>query len=137
MTLRKLQRLTLATLLVAALCQISIEQSAGADHKPPVPTTTPITITLPDLDPLAAAMRMAKWQKVAICETGGNWQMRGSRYSGGIGIRNDVWLEYGGADFAPDAGLATPEQQIIVGSRIWARNGTLNYIPDQRSCAAW
>lgn len=100
-------------------------------------TTTTITIALPDLDPLAAAMRRAKWQKVAICETGGNWQMRGGRYSGGIGIRNDVWLEYGGGEFGADAGLATPEQQIIIGTRIWQRYGTPNHIPDQHGCAAW
>lgn len=123
--------------LTISLGLVSSGNSGSGSVPPTTTTTTPIVITLPDLDPLSGAMRMAKWQKVAICETGGNWQMRGSRYSGGIGIRNDVWLEYGGGEFAPDAGLATPEQQVIVGTRIWQRYGTPNYIPDQHGCAAW
>ena len=80
---------------------------------------------------------MAKWQRVAICETGGNWHMHGSIYSGALGIRNDVWVEYGGLQFAPHAGLATPEQQVLVGRRIWARAGNPEYVPDQYGCAAW
>jgi len=69
------------------------------------------------------------WSKVAVCETGGNWQMTGSSFSGGLGFANSSWLAYGGAEFAPNAGLATMDQQIIVAKRIQSNP------PDQNGCS--
>jgi len=137
MSLRtKLQRVVYAALLISGLIQITAERASA--HTEVHKTVTPFTIALPDPQPLLHALTMTKWQKVAVCETGGNWQMRGSVYSGGIGIKNTVWQAYGGGDFAPDAGLATPEQQVVVGQRIWAATGQPNHIPDQRGCeGAW
>ena len=37
-------------------------------------------------------------------------------YDGGLGIYRGTWRAFGGTEFAPNAGLATREQQIIVGS---------------------
>jgi hypothetical protein len=74
---------------------------------------------------------MAKWSKVAICEEGGNWKIVGPRFSGGLGISNVNWDHYGGRQFAANAGLATPEQQVVIAMRI-QRNP-----PDQFGCAAW
>jgi hypothetical protein len=65
----------------------------------------------------------AVWDRLARCETGGNWHMRGSRFSGGLGIHNGTWSAFGGRRFASNAGLATREQQIIVAERIRARYG--------------
>ncbi len=79
--------------------------------------------------PLVSAAVMAAWQRVAECEVGGDWSMQGPVYSG-IGFRNDSWLAYGGAQFAPNAGLATPMEQVIVAERIEG-----SYIPDQYGCA--
>ena len=64
----------------------------------------------------------------AICETGGDWGMQGSIYSGGLGFLNETWVAYGGLEFAPNAGLATPEQQVIVAERIQPNP------PDVTSC---
>lgn len=33
----------------------------------------------------------AFWMRVANCETGGNWRMRGSSYSGGTGMANTTY----------------------------------------------
>ena len=44
-------------------------------------------------------------------------------YDGGLGIYRGTWRAYGGTEFAPNAGLATREQQIIVGMRIYADLG--------------
>jgi Transglycosylase-like domain len=68
---------------------------------------------------------------VAVCETGGNWAMQGPTYSG-IGFLNSTWIAYGGLRYAPNAGLATPDEQIIVAMRI-----TGGSIPDQGYCASW
>ena len=42
-------------------------------------------------------------------------------YDGGLGIYRGTWKAFGGAEFAPNAGLATREQQIIVGMRIYEK----------------
>jgi hypothetical protein len=79
----------------------------------------------------AAAARAAKfarrtsvdWDGIAQCETGGNWQMRGSTYSGGLGFANTTWSGFGGREFASNAGLASREAQIVVAERVYARYG--------------
>lgn len=58
------------------------------------------------------------WDRMASCETGGNWAMTGSRYSGGVGFANSTWAAFGGLEFAPNAGQATREQQIVVANRV-------------------
>jgi hypothetical protein len=73
---------------------------------------------------------MRKWQKVAICEQGGNWKVQGPYFSGGLGFRNYVWEAYGGLEYAPNAGLATPQQQVAIAKKINS-NG---YVPDQNGC---
>jgi Transglycosylase-like domain len=49
--------------------------------------------------------------------------MRGSSFSGGVGFSNAAWDEWGGRQFAPNAGQATREQQIVVAERIRASVG--------------
>ncbi len=66
----------------------------------------------------AEAERDAVWDRIAACETGGNWSMRGSSYSGGVGFANSTWNAFGGREFATNAGLATREQQIVVAERV-------------------
>lgn len=58
------------------------------------------------------------WDRIAACETQGNWSMQGSAFSGGLGFANSSWSAFGGHEFAPNAGQATREQQIIVAERI-------------------
>jgi Transglycosylase-like domain len=72
-----------------------------------------------------------KWQNVANCEVGGNWSMTGPVYSG-IGFLNVTWSRYGGTQYAPVAGQATRDQQILIGMKV-----TNGWIPDQHGCAAW
>lgn len=73
---------------------------------------------------------MQMWQKVNICEMGGTWTSVGTVYSGGLGIRNINWVKFGGLRFAPDAGEATPMQQVFVARKIEGSN----YVPDQYGC---
>lgn len=63
------------------------------------------------------------WDGIAECETGGNWSMQGSTFSGGVGFANSTWNGFGGRQFAPNAGQATREQQIVVAERVYARYG--------------
>jgi hypothetical protein len=63
------------------------------------------------------------WDGIAECETGGNWSMSGSRFSGGLGFANTTWRGFGGGEFAANAGSASREQQIVVAERVYARYG--------------
>jgi hypothetical protein len=63
------------------------------------------------------------WDGIATCETGGNWSMQGSSFSGGLGFANTTWSGYGGGEFAPNAGQATREEQIVVAERVYAEHG--------------
>jgi len=104
----------------------------------PAPANTPTARAAePKPTHLVPPAVMKQWNRVAVCETGGNWRMHGSRYSGGLGFRNDVWLEYGGGRYAPHAGLANPEEQVTIARAIQARAGIANFVPDQNGCAAW
>lgn len=70
----------------------------------------------------------AMWQRVAVCEVGGNWSMTGPVYSG-IGFLNATWIHYGGTRYAPLAGLASRDEQILIGMHV-----TGSYVPDQNGC---
>jgi len=63
------------------------------------------------------------WDGIATCETGGNWSMQGSSYSGGLGFANTTWSGYGGHEFASNAGQASREEQIVVAERVYAEHG--------------
>ncbi|MFN8028327.1 MAG: ubiquitin-like domain-containing protein [Acidimicrobiia bacterium] len=61
------------------------------------------------------------WDELARCESGGRWDTIDSNpdgYDGGLGIYVGTWRAFGGLEFAPRAGYATREEQIIVGMRI-------------------
>jgi hypothetical protein len=67
-----------------------------------------------------------RWDQLAQCESGGRWDTvdpNPNGYDGGLGIYRGTWRAFGGTDFAPNAGLATREQQIIVGQRIYDKLG--------------
>jgi len=81
----------------------------------------------PVSDGITQAMRVA-WGRVAQCETGTNWGMQGPTYSGALGILNANWAKYGGLQYAPNAGMASEDQQILVAQRIQQNP------PDQYGC---
>lgn len=89
---------------------------------PPPPATQPTTTTAPLVAVQVAAPPSSgyDWQAMAVCETGGNWQMHGPRYSGGLGFMNAAWEQWGGLEFAGNAGDASPAEQVIVAERIVA-----------------
>ena len=85
--------------------------------------------------PLVSPALMAKWAKVNICEEGGRWHIRGSLYSGGLGITNHNWQYFSrGTGFPANAADATPEQQVFVAIRIEHWGGAGDYVPDQYGC---
>ena len=103
--------IALGTLVVS----IFIMNSASAETNNTVTTTTETTIEVPAISVgLVPREIMLKWEKVAVCETGFNWTLRGPLYSGGLGVTNYNWIAYGGKQFANNAADASPEEQIYI-----------------------
>ena len=68
--------------------------------------------------------RAAMWDRIAQCESGGNWHINtGNGYYGGLQFDIGSWLANGGADFASRADLASRAQQITVANRYYAKAG--------------
>ena len=64
------------------------------------------------------------WDSLAQCEAGGNWAINtGNGFSGGLQFTPSTWLASGGGQYAPQAHLATREQQIAVASKVQAGQG--------------
>ncbi|MFE0374928.1 transglycosylase family protein [Streptomyces inhibens] len=80
----------------------------------------------------ASAASVATWDKVAQCESGGNWSINtGNGYYGGLQFSNSSWAAAGGTQYAPRADLATKDQQIAAAEKLLAIQG-----PGAWSCAA-
>ena len=107
---------------------------ANADVQVPVPTTVQV-VKVRDVppEPVIPPAIMAKWAKVAQCEQGGNWHVRGPIYSGGLGITEVNWMAYGGWKFGAEY-AATPAEQVFIAIKIQALNGYAGYVPHQNGC---
>ena len=71
-----------------------------------------------------AAPAADPWQKVAACESGGNWEINtGNGYFGGLQFAQGTWEAYGGTAYAPRADLATKAQQIAVAEKVLKGQG--------------
>ncbi|MEK2477595.1 MULTISPECIES: transglycosylase family protein [Streptomyces] len=80
----------------------------------------------------ASAASVATWEKVAQCESSGNWSINtGNGYYGGLQFSNSSWAAAGGTKYAARADLATKEQQIAVAEKLLAMQG-----PGAWGCAA-
>lgn len=58
------------------------------------------------------------WDRVAACESGGNWSINtGNSFYGGLQFTRSTWLAYGGGQYASRADLASKSAQIAVAQR--------------------
>ncbi|MFB7993156.1 transglycosylase family protein [Streptomyces sp. NPDC056002] len=59
------------------------------------------------------------WNKVAACESSGNWSINsGNGYFGGLQFTQSTWEAYGGTAYAARADRATRNQQIAVAEKV-------------------
>lgn len=59
------------------------------------------------------------WDRIAACESGGNWAINtGNGYYGGLQFSQSTWVGAGGTAYAPRADLATRDQQIAIASKL-------------------
>ncbi|MFE3070784.1 transglycosylase family protein [Streptomyces sp. NPDC059247] len=72
----------------------------------------------------ASAATAAEWDRVAQCESGGNWSINtGNGYTGGLQFAASTWAAYGGTAYAPTANLASKSQQIAIAEKVLAGQG--------------
>ncbi|CAB0500647.1 resuscitation-promoting factor [Corynebacterium diphtheriae] len=72
----------------------------------------------------AAVASGSVWDQLAQCESGGNWSINtGNGFTGGLQFVDSTWLGLGGGVYAPQAYLATREQQIAIAEKVLAVQG--------------
>ncbi|MEV4437928.1 transglycosylase family protein [Streptomyces sp. NPDC049577] len=72
----------------------------------------------------AHAASVDTWEKVAQCESSGNWHTNTDNgYYGGLQFSQSSWAAAGGKKYAPRADLATKGQQIAVAEKLLAMQG--------------
>ncbi|MFD7134441.1 transglycosylase family protein [Streptomyces sp. NPDC059894] len=72
----------------------------------------------------AAAADSGVWDRIAQCESGGNWHINtGNGYYGGLQFSASTWRAYGGTAYAPTADRATRAQQISVATEVQRAQG--------------
>lgn len=72
----------------------------------------------------ASAASTTTWDRVADCESSGNWKINtGNGYYGGLQFSQSTWVAYGGKQYAPRADLASRTQQILTAERVLASQG--------------
>ncbi|MFD4376072.1 transglycosylase family protein [Streptomyces sp. NPDC058486] len=69
----------------------------------------------------ASAADAATWDRVAACESGGQWSANfGNGAYGGLQMTQEAWERYGGRAYAPSPDLASRAQQIAVAEKALA-----------------
>ncbi|WP_369168274.1 transglycosylase family protein [Streptomyces sp. R28] len=72
----------------------------------------------------AAAADGGVWDRIAQCESGGNWHINtGNGYYGGLQFAPSTWRAYGGTAYAPTADGASRAQQIAVATKVQRAQG--------------
>jgi nucleoid-associated protein YgaU len=72
----------------------------------------------------AHAASSSVWERVANCESSGNWSIdTGNGYYGGLQFTESTWLAYGGGSYAQYANGASESQQIAIAQKVLAAQG--------------
>lgn len=72
----------------------------------------------------AAAADGGVWDRIAQCESSGNWHTNtGNGHYGGLQFTASTWRAFGGTAYAPTADRATKSQQIAVATKVQQAQG--------------
>ena len=94
----------------------TLARAAGATA---VGAALPVLVAAP-----GHAATSSVWDKVAACESGGDWQINtGNGYYGGLQFTASTWAAYGGEHYASTANRATEAEQITVAQRVLQGQG--------------
>jgi hypothetical protein len=86
----------------------------------------------------AEAATDAQWNRLAQCESGGNWAINtGNGFYGGLQFTHGTWLAFGGGEFANNAHQATREEQIQIGAKVAKGQGWGAWPTCSRKAGLW
>jgi hypothetical protein len=72
----------------------------------------------------ASAAPASTWDRVAQCESSGNWAVNsGNGFYGGLQFTSSTWAAFGGHAYAANAHQASKAQQIAVAEKVLAAQG--------------
>ncbi len=72
----------------------------------------------------AQAASTSTWDRLAQCESGGDWDINtGNGYYGGLQFSSGTWRSFGGEKFAKRADLATRPEQITIAEKVLDEQG--------------
>ncbi|CAL9575873.1 MULTISPECIES: transglycosylase family protein [Streptomyces] len=72
----------------------------------------------------AAAADDGVWDRIAQCESGGDWHINtGNGYYGGLQFSASTWRAFGGTAYAPTADRASRAQQIEIATKVQRAQG--------------
>ena len=72
----------------------------------------------------SAAADSGVWDRIAQCESGGNWHINtGNGYYGGLQFSAGTWRAYGGSAYAATADQASKSAQITVAGKVQRAQG--------------
>jgi resuscitation-promoting factor RpfA len=72
----------------------------------------------------AQAASGSTWDRLARCESGGNWSINtGNGYYGGLQFSSSTWRGFGGGQYASSAHRASRAEQIAVAERVLDQQG--------------
>jgi LysM repeat protein len=85
----------------------------------PLAAAIPFAMTSP-----AQAATSNTWDRLAGCESGGNWHINtGNGYYGGLQFSDGTWDGNGGDKYAPRADLATRGEQMLIAEKVLDARG--------------
>ena len=103
---------------VAAVVAVGTKSRPVRAAPAPAPAPGPVT------SGGGSSVNGAMWDRIAQCESGGNWSINtGNGYYGGLQFDGQTWLGNGGGAFAPRADLASRTQQIAIANKVYAARG--------------
>lgn len=111
-------KLTTAKLVTSKVVTAPVDKKVLVGTKPkPEPEA-------PTSDEQPAIGDTSVWDRIAECESGGNWSINtGNGYYGGLQFSHQTWIAYGGGAYAENAHLASKAQQIAIAEKVRAARG--------------
>jgi hypothetical protein len=86
--------------------------------------TVPFVAAIPLAAASPAAAAGSSWDRLAGCESGGNWDINtGNGYYGGLQFADGTWDGWGGERFASRADLASKAEQIVIAAKLVEDSG--------------
>jgi uncharacterized protein YabE (DUF348 family) len=109
-------KLTTTKVLTSKVLSAPVDEQVmvGTKPKPAAPT----------VDTAPPSSNTGAWDRIAQCESGGNWSINsGNGYYGGLQFDHGTWVAYGGDAYATNANGASKAQQIAIAEKVKADRG--------------